>query len=919
MKMSDDEDFKTFPFAVVEEGVIPACILLGANFMVENRLVMDFQRQVVTHKGKVLYNFSHCKYRLGLMMICASSEVNDLLASAPGGTHFHYGHTVPLDNIISLQKKDFVLQRIRNIVLSGTNTYPKRKFGWYKLFKRSLSSLLMYDNCLWYSDPNTKIAVPVINRKFLQEIVCRTHQSMAHVGEGKLKDVICSEFWHPSINQVCREVATCCPWCQKNKPGGATATPPCLKIESAAPFELVAVDLVELPRTARGYVGCFVMVDHFSKWLSVVPIKNKKAETVSAALETQVLPKLPLVPIRLLSDNGPEFRSAVFNGLLDQYNIKHVYTTPYKPSSNGAVERVNRTVIQLLKGLANSPTDWDNRLSKAVIIYNSTWHEEIKNTPGKYILQHAHVVANKPLVSKESREKWKEGNPNFVAFYRDDLVLKRIERPGRLTVHKMIEKYDGPFRVKQVFDNGVTYELLTGTGDTIRAHHSQLRKWKTPPSYMTDVVPESPNLVPGSACRECTRLNDTGMTGESGAGFVTFGGGICADSNSVCTDSDSSECDVSGKMREKSLKEFFRRSKKDDSSTVSSDSESDLDSCDLTSDLDNSSDSYTYDSTGSDSYTYDYTYDSCEFGKTYDPPTTTDLDISISPHDGVDDLVWDDMLCPQNEFKPREVLNSTSRGIAPDLEGSSSSGSLHCYDVIDESLEIIGRMNDIINGQENQNISVLEESFTPDLDPDLEMYRRSRETISETLKFLESQLAYKKRLAADFESRVESLGEEFLGFDRVEPQSRVDPIEVDEDEFLSNIDCPGTTSEGTSFDEYFDVDHEPEAQAFMFARSRNIEVLQNGSMLSGTSECSETRVQASVLSNGSVVLCSTSFTSETRVRTSALAGDSPLRNVDLNSTCPAATGGPFTRSRGRAVDLPHVMRGPLEFKKYKYD
>ena len=143
-----------FPFTVVEEGVISGCILLGANFMVENRLIMDFQRQVVTYKGKILYNFSYAKYRLGLLLVCATSEVGDLPSLTLEEVHYHYGHTVPLDRIIDLQKKDFVLKRIWNIVISGINRYPKRKFGWYKLFKRFLPSLSVYADCLWYKDPN---------------------------------------------------------------------------------------------------------------------------------------------------------------------------------------------------------------------------------------------------------------------------------------------------------------------------------------------------------------------------------------------------------------------------------------------------------------------------------------------------------------------------------------------------------------------------------------------------------------------------------------------------------------------------------------------------------------------------------------------------------------------------------------------
>ena len=987
VKIDEEDDFKTFPFAVVEEGVIPGCILIGANFMVENRLVMDFQRQVVTYKGRTLYDFSHAKYRLGLLM-CAPSEIDEILSPVPEGVLYHYGHTVPLDRIVDLQKKDFVLKRIRNIVTSGFNRYPKRKFGWYKLFKRFLPYLSVYADCLWYKDPNTTKAIPVINRKFLQDVVYRTHQSMAHVGEGKLRDVIISEFWHPSINQVCREVATCCPWCQKNKPGSAGASPPCLKIESSSPFELVAVDLVELPRTARGYVGCFVMVDHYSKWLSVVPIKNKKAETVSAALESQVLPKLPLVPTRLLSDNGPEFRSEVFNELLDSYNIKHTYTTPYKPSSNGAVERVNRSVIQLLKGLANDPTDWDMKLGKAVVVYNNTWHEEIKNTPGKFLLERSHVASNRPLIHKDESAKWKEGNPNFVSFSRDDLVLKRIERQGRLNVHKLSEKFDGPFRVNRVFDNGVTYELVDESSNVIRAHHSQLRKWKTPPAYMQESVPELPSSDSWRACRECARLcgdqrtvtksNDyAGSIPVLSFGLTGLGVGLGKNDMSEDDCNDSVERRKPEHPYKKSFFEFFRRSR-DKSKVETDDSWTDL----RRSDSDPYSYDYTYDLSDSisDPYTYDYTYDSFESDQTYDPiteysvevsgnfsdvsvssyggddvlvcdgalrPSNMNLpDASASPHDGEDVLVCDDALrplngnlldtraspydgdvvfvdddalCPATGVGTRtDVLNSTSLGAVPDFgsglsrieKDSSSSSSVHHYDVMEESLDILSEMNRVVDFQEDFNVSVLEKSMDLGADPALELYRKSRETISEAIGVLTQQLKLKKQLALQFESKVErlreSMGVEFLGFSstnnsNVEPSLVVDSFSGG----LENIDVPEELNSGnnTILDEYFmgaRADDGVRASTPAGESMNASRTCESSLHVTNTSykEVTSERLEESIVMNGTLVR-----------RTATIVVEKELvRPVDTGN-------GPATRSHGRVLDLPRVMKAPIEFKR----
>ena len=90
-------------------------------------------------------------------------------------------------------------------------------------------------------------------------------------------------------------------------------------------------------------------VDHFSKWVTAVPIKNKKSSTIVNAFRTQIFPHLLCVPKSILTDNGPEFTASEFSEFLSEFNVDHKLTSPYCPTSNGAVERANKTVINLLK------------------------------------------------------------------------------------------------------------------------------------------------------------------------------------------------------------------------------------------------------------------------------------------------------------------------------------------------------------------------------------------------------------------------------------------------------------------------------------------------------------------------------------------------------------------------------------------
>ena len=161
-------------------------------------------------------------------------------------------------------------------------------------------------------------------------------------------------------------MSTTCHQCQLLKEHSTPLRPPTLKIATHYPFELVAADLISLPHTPDGYVGCLVVVDPYSKGLAVVPIKNKKSSTVVTALTVQVFSFLPSVPATILTDNGPEFVSAEFSNFPSQSNVKYQLTTPYCPSSNGAVERVNHTIIGFLHSLVTDGCGWNENLFHAV-------------------------------------------------------------------------------------------------------------------------------------------------------------------------------------------------------------------------------------------------------------------------------------------------------------------------------------------------------------------------------------------------------------------------------------------------------------------------------------------------------------------------------------------------------------------------
>jgi transposase InsO family protein len=230
--------------------------------------------------------------------------------------------------------------------------------------------------------------------------------------------------------------------------------PPKIKIKAHYPFDLVAMDILQLPRS-HGFVALLVVIDHFSKFLTAIPLRYKKSSAVVKALTKQILPHFVKIPARILTDNGPEFRSGEFNEVLTEYNIDHVYSTRYRAAGNGAVERSNRTITEFIKGVVGiNPEQWPAAVSRALIVYNNTWPLEIKETPSNFILCRNHVEGNNN--GDGVVENWLEPHSKFEPFKVDQKVAMKVYRVGNKLDYKLDKKYTGPYRVSKVQSNDVT-------------------------------------------------------------------------------------------------------------------------------------------------------------------------------------------------------------------------------------------------------------------------------------------------------------------------------------------------------------------------------------------------------------------------------------------------------------------------------
>ena len=67
--------------------------------------------------------------------------------------------------------------------------------------------------------------------------------------------------------------------------------------------------------------------------------------------------------------------------LLRRHGVKQTCTTPYNPKGNGTTERLNRTLMSLLRGAISPEIEWDTLIPVVLDIYNHCPHSSIGMSP----------------------------------------------------------------------------------------------------------------------------------------------------------------------------------------------------------------------------------------------------------------------------------------------------------------------------------------------------------------------------------------------------------------------------------------------------------------------------------------------------------------------------------------------------------
>ena len=203
----------------------------------------------------------------------------------------------------------------------------------------------------------------------LHEGICGNHpggRTLAHRAHTQ------GYYWPTGKIDAADYVKRCDP-CQQMSPILKSPVQDFVSISSTWPFSKWGIDIVgPLPTTPAQKKLLLVATDYFSKWIEADAFASIKDIDVIWFIWKNIVYSFS-IPRSIVSDNGPQFDSHIYQDFCQELKIKNLYSTPRYPQSNGQDEASNKTLLNALKKrLDSAKGKWVEELPRVLWAYRTT-------------------------------------------------------------------------------------------------------------------------------------------------------------------------------------------------------------------------------------------------------------------------------------------------------------------------------------------------------------------------------------------------------------------------------------------------------------------------------------------------------------------------------------------------------------------
>lgn len=297
---------------------------------------------------------------------------------------------VPTIDLSSEEFQSAEYEELKEVIKRNQERLPELKVVEPHVFRRSQVDTLETTS----ESPEWKLWVP---KALCPSLLIANHDPplSSHRGFNKTLERIKYHYYWPGMTTDVRKYVAACNVCKETKAPNVILRPPMgRQIIVERPWQHIYIDILgPYPRSRSGNAYLLIVLDKFTKYILLKPLFKSTAANIVRYLENEVFHVFG-VPELVLSDNGVQFRSILFNSLLNKYGVKHLETAIHAPQAN-ASERVNRSILAAVRSyIVGDQRDWDRNISAIASSLRCTVHDSTHFSPyfllfGTQMVQHA--------------------------------------------------------------------------------------------------------------------------------------------------------------------------------------------------------------------------------------------------------------------------------------------------------------------------------------------------------------------------------------------------------------------------------------------------------------------------------------------------------------------------------------------------
>ena len=304
-------------------------------------------------------------------------------------------------------------------------------------YKSNWDDISLFDNnLLVYKDCHL-----IIPKSLRKTILAKPH--LSHAGISKTRALSQQLYFWPGISKDISTLIENCEACQLRRPSQSENT---LSYQEATkPMQAVSLDLFDHAGTDH-----LVMVNRYSNYIWATKLNKTTTEAVTRALNQWFLEYG--YPCSILSDNGPQFRSA-FEEYCKANQIVHNTSSPYNHQSNSLAELAVKASKKLL-AKSDSLADFKVRLQA----WRNVPTTGTADSPSEKFFgrrqRYGLPELNQPPLPTTPREEATKLTPLTIGDY--------------VAIQDVFNKEWNSFgTIVQVQDSGLSYEIQRDSGSTI--------------------------------------------------------------------------------------------------------------------------------------------------------------------------------------------------------------------------------------------------------------------------------------------------------------------------------------------------------------------------------------------------------------------------------------------------------------------